>query len=180
VQYGVYTEVKEIGLTGKEEVLVVRMAAEDKKQIADAARKRGESITNFITSTALKEAKKVLARQEANMEKTITRPTHGGIPTFFKALCMTASEGGAHSYKYVGNSFGAATAGEIPWDANDDEWENMLEEVRRYIENEDRESIWQWYKEVYPSAMKLISARRRDSFVDGILEAYTNGKLWFL
>jgi len=167
-------------LTVKEEILVVRMATENKKQIADAARKCGESITNFITSTALKEAKKVLARQEVNMEKTITQPTHGGIPAFFRALCMTASEGGAHSYKYVGYSFGAATEGEIPWDANYDEWENMLEEVRGYIENEDRESIWQWYKEVYPSAMKLIPARRKDSFVDGILEAYTDGKLWFL
>jgi len=167
-------------LAGKEGMLVVRMATEDKKQIANAARKRGESITNFITSTALKEARKVLARQEANMEKTITRSTHGGIPTFFRALCMTASKGGEHSYKYVGYSFGAATSSEIPWDASYDEWENMLEEVRRYIENEDRESIWQWYKDVYPSAMKLIPARRKDSFVDGILEGYTDGKLWFL
>ncbi len=167
-------------MTGKEEIVIVRMATEDKKQIADAAKKRGESITNFITNTVLKEAKKVQVIKEASMENTVTRPTHGGIPTFFKALCMTASEGGAHNYRYVGYSFGAATEGEIPWDADYDEWWKMLDEVRKYIKNEDRKNIWQWYKNVYPNAMKLLPARRKDSFIDGILEAYTDGKLWFL
>jgi len=156
------------------------MTASDKNKIASAAKKQGGSITYFVTQTALKEAKKVLSKKEEDIMKTMTRPVHGGVPTFFRALCFTASHGGTHSYKDAGYSFGMATEGEMPFGADYDEWNKMLEEVQGYIENEDRENIWRWYREVYPQAMRLIPNRRRESFVDGILEAYNDGKLWFL
>ncbi len=114
------------------------------------------------------------------MENTVTRPTHGGTPTYFRALCLTASQGGAHSYKEVGYSFGMATESEIPFDADYDEWNIMLEEIRGYIENEDHKRIWQWYQGVYPQAMKLIPNGRKGTFIGGILEAYNDGKLWFI
>lgn len=163
----------------KEEILVIRMAPNDKKRIATAAEYRGESITNFVTRTALQKAKEVLSRKEKTME-TSTVPKHMGVPTFFKALCLTASQGGAHSYKHVGYSFGGATEGEQPWDANQEEWNEMLQEVQKYIKNGDRDNIWRWYRKVYPNAMKLVPIQRKDSFVNGILEAYNDGKLWFL
>ena len=165
-------------MTGKEEILILRMTPEDKKKITGAAKRQGESITFFVTEAALKEAKKVLLRKEREM--TVTRPAHGGIPTFFRALCLTASQGGTHSYKDAGYSFAMATESEIPFDADFDDWNKMLEKVRGYIKNGDRESIWQWYRGVYPQAMKLVPSRREDAFVDGILEAYNDGKLWFI
>jgi hypothetical protein len=167
-------------MVGKKEILILRMTPEDKKKITGAAERQGRSITEFVTQTALKEANKILLRKERNMETTVTRPSHGGVPTFFRALCFTASQGGTHSYKDAGYSFGMATEGEIPSDANWDEWNKMLEGVRRYIEKKDREGIWQWYRRVYPHAMELVPNRKKDVFVDGILEAYDNGKLWFI
>jgi len=114
------------------------------------------------------------------MERTTARPTHQGVPTYFGALCWTASNGGAHSYKHVGYSFGMATEGEMPFDADWDQWSKMLREVQQYIQKRDRENIWQWYQGVYARAMKLVPSRRREAFVDGIIGAYEDGNLWFL
>ena len=114
------------------------------------------------------------------MSKTVIGPSHMGIPTFFRALCLTASQGGTHSYKDAGYDFGIATAGEIPYDADSEEWDKMLEEVKRYIKSKDKERIWQWYRRVYPRAMELVPDRRKDAFVDGILQAYDDGRLWFI
>lgn len=167
-------------MVGKREILILRMTPEDKRKIESAAKRQGKSITYFVTQNALKEAQKVLFRKEKNMGITATRPSHMGIPTFFKALCLTASQGGTHSYKHVGYDFGTATEGEIPFDADFEKWGKMLEEVKRYIKNKDRERIWQWYRVVYPRAMKLVPDRRKEAFVNGILEAYDDGKLWFI
>lgn len=166
-------------MADKVEILILRVKSEDKTKIASAARKQGQSITNFITYIALKEANKIL-RKEREMGKTIERPVHGGIPTFFRALCLTASQGGSHSYKDAGYSFGIATEGEMLYDAGTDEWQKMLQEVSKYIENENRDGIWRWYKKVYPKAMTLVPNNRKSNFIDGILEAYNDGKLWFL
>jgi hypothetical protein len=167
-------------LVGKKEILILRMMPEDKRKITGAAQRQGKSITDFVTQTALKEAKRVLLRKEKNMETTVMRPSHGGIPTFFRALCLTASQGGTHSYKDAGYSFGMATVSEIPFDADFDEWNKILEGVRRYIEKKNREGIWQWYRRIYPHAMELVPNRKKDVFVDGILEAHDDGKLWFI
>lgn len=73
--------------------------------------------------------------------------------------------GGAQSYKWVGYTFGGATANEIPFDADSDQWEKMLQEVQNYVESGNEEQIWFWYKQTYPEAMALIPAKRKESFL---------------
>jgi len=48
----------------KEETLIVRMKAEDRKKVATAAKKQRQSISDFVTNAALKEADKVLLEKE--------------------------------------------------------------------------------------------------------------------
>lgn len=107
-------------------------------------------------------------------------PTFDGVPRYFQALCWTAAQGGISNYKNVGRTFAAATEGEQPYGADNEQWQDMLGKVRSHIKSRDRESIWKWYSEVYPRAMRLIPRRKQSSFVDGVLEAYEEGELWFL
>jgi len=165
----------------KTTTLIIRMAIEDKEKVTIAAAKQGLSITEFVTSATLNKAKAVLLKQKNIMENNdIRRPTHGGIPTYFRALCYTASKGGEQGYNWVGFSFSQDTESEVPSDADSEQWREMLGQIQKYIEYRDEENIWLWYKKTYPKALALIPAKRRKSFVRGILKAYDEGKLWFM
>ena len=163
----------------KTETLIIRIADFNKEKLFTAANKQGVSITEFVTRATLAKADAVLLKAK-KQELDNKRPTHHGVPRFFQGLCQTASQGGAQSYKWVGYTFGGATANEMPFDADSDQWENMLQEVQNYIESNNEEKIWLWYKQTYPEAMALIPAKRKESFVKGILEAYNAGELWFM
>ena len=51
-------------MVGKDKIIILRMAEKDKGKIAEAAKKQGNSITYFVTQTALKEAKKILSKKD--------------------------------------------------------------------------------------------------------------------
>jgi hypothetical protein len=168
-------------MQGKAETLIIRISGEDKKRVANAATLQGVSITEFVTRATLEKVKPILLKnEEFKGDKTNRRPTHGGVPTFFRALCLTASQGGAQNYKWVGFSFGQATEGEIPFDADWKKWKEMLKEVQKHITDRNHENVWLWYQETYPVAMALIPVKHRKSFVNGIMDAYDEGKLWFI
>ena len=51
----VYPLVTEVIMGAKDQIIILRMTSKDKDRIADAAKRQGDSITYFVTQTALKE-----------------------------------------------------------------------------------------------------------------------------
>ena len=163
----------------KDKTLIIRLTEAEKKDIENAAKKSGISMTTFAINTILKETKTVLSEKERMVENVIVRPTHKGVPTFFRVLCLTASQGGTHSYQEAGYHLASTTDSEMPFETDEDEWAENLQELEDFIINQDRDGIWRWYRQTYTRAMALVPIRRKDSFVDGVLEAFEEGRLWF-
>lgn len=105
---------------------------------------------------------------------------HTGIPSFFRALCYEASSGGEHSYKWAGYHLALHTYDQRPYDMDDDEWEKELKTLGALIDEGNRDGICEWYRKIYPKAMRLVPSRRKEIFVDGVLEAVEAGDMSFL
>ena len=76
----------------KDATLILRVNRETKLRIAEAARRRGKSMSSFIMDAAEAEARRVEARPPSDQGDS------GARPAFFRALCLTASQGGANGY----------------------------------------------------------------------------------
>lgn len=96
----------------------------------------------------------------------------GPCPTFLRALCCTASEGGQHSYKWAGYGLAGATQELQPWHLDEHQWEEEIDTLRHRIRAHDRAGIEQWYVKYLPRCMDLVPAPRRQKFVDGVLLAF--------
>jgi len=147
------------------------MLPEQKVEIETAAATLGQSVTKFLTDAALRRAHQVKTRQRP-------RGVHGGVPAFFRACCAEAALGGggyANAAWHLANAIGNGT--ESPYDVEEDEWRDEIESLVELISNEDTVGIWGWFKRHYPKCMKLVPTRRREQFVEGVLQAHEHGRL---
>jgi uncharacterized protein (DUF1778 family) len=69
---------------GKAEFIHVRVDADAKARIVEAAAREGKNVTTFVLDAAMREA----ARVERKPRGQFT-----GVPTFFRALCREATLG---------------------------------------------------------------------------------------
>jgi hypothetical protein len=154
----------------KGESVVLRISAEDKKAIKAAAERGGKSLTTFITEAAMKQAREVERRPPA-------KGIHGGVPTFFRACCMTAASGGESGYASPGWHLASAVGSQIPYDLDLDEWEQEVDALKELLADGDDEGAWDWFKRHYPKCMALVPTRRRDQFVQGVRRAYDEDRI---
>jgi hypothetical protein len=105
--------------------------------------------------------------------------THGGgVPTFFKACCFEAANGGANGYAHPGWHLAASLGTQVPDDIErDDDWQEEVEALEQLLADNDDESVWAWFKRHYPKCMALVPVRRRMQFVAGVRQAYEDDRV---
>jgi hypothetical protein len=104
----------------------------------------------------------------------------GPCPTFFRALCRTASEGGSGGYEWAGHGLTGAIPQLMPEDVEHDEWYDLVQEFIGLVCPEgpssgmsawpapDDEAVLAWLDRWLPRCMALVPRRRRDSFLKGV------------
>lgn len=151
---------------------MLRISEEDKAAIVEAAGKVAKSATRFVVDATLKEARAVARRPQPG------RGVHGGVPTFFRALCFEASHGGASGYEGAARALAGAIAGsQAPYDVEDDEWEQEIAVLKGLLKNDDEVGVWIWFRRHYPACIKLVPVRRREQFVAGVRRAYEKDRI---
>ena len=154
----------------KGESILLRLSSEDKAAIKAAADRQGLSLTTFITEAALKRAQQV-------QKAPVSRGVHGGVPTFFRACCHEAQQGGKNGYSNAGWHLTNAIGNECPYDLELDDWQQEVQKLHSLLAADDTEGVWEWCTRHYPTCMKLVPYRRRDQFVAGVRRAYDDGRV---
>lgn len=154
----------------KEKVLFIRVSEEKKKCLEKAARERHKSLTSFLLDAGIKEAQKKLPK--------VSPRAFRGAPTFFKALCAEARQGGANNYGLAGHELARHLASNIPYDFEEDEWLEQLDNLLNMIEEERDLDAWNWFREYYPKCMELVPNRRKDQFLSGVKEYLEKNELY--
>jgi hypothetical protein len=103
------------------------------------------------------------------------RGVHTGVPTYFRANCREATQGGDRGYFAPGYTLGRAVCNEQPYDLDMDEWAERIGALQVLLGQDDTEGTWHWFARHYPKMMALIPARRRDQFIAGVRAAYDDG-----
>jgi Protein of unknown function (DUF1778) len=136
--------------------LVLRISIEQKAEIQSGANALGQSLTTFFIDAALKQA----------------RGVHGGVPTWFRATCYEAANGGATSYETAGRKLASAVGAEVPHNVDLDDWVAEVAVLIDLLAGKDERGAWEWFQQHYPKFMALVPARRREQFIAGVLRAY--------
>jgi hypothetical protein len=145
--------------------LVLRISIEQKAEIQSGANALGQSLTTFVIDAALKQARRVAKRPP-------TRGVHGGVPTWFRATCYEAANGGATSYETAGRKLASAVGAEVPHNVDLDDWVAEVAVLIDLLAGKDERGAWEWFQQHYPKFMALVPARRREQFIAGVLRAY--------
>jgi hypothetical protein len=180
-------------------IVCFRTSADFKNRIEDAARRKGQSQSTFLTRAALAAVRKAEAMPVENQKRV-----KGALPTYFRARCAEAKQGGSLGYQWAAYELARHLSEHKPDELDRDEWEGALgrlsemlcptkEEapeqplVVRLIRDDERElpdgrivprndeAIWDWFKEYFPRCTKLVPRRRWCQFVAGIYRALGDG-----
>lgn len=145
----------------KDANIILRISPEDKDLIEKAAGAHGQSVTTFMVRAAL---------QKANRTDFTPGVMHG-VPTFFKALCYEASQGGGYSYRDVGRKLASSIASFIPDDLGYDEWDEKVQELGKALTKSDTwDDALEWFEHYIPKCWKLIPKRKQVHFAEGAAE----------
>jgi hypothetical protein len=96
------------------------------------------------------------------------RTGSGACPSYFRALCRTATDGTTGGYRHVGAQFIGGVASIIEGDADD---QAKLDELAALVGARDDAGTLAWFDRELPRCMALIPARRRHQFLAGIYQA---------
>ena len=99
------------------------------------------------------------------------------MPSFFRAGCLEASQGGTNTYATPAWHLAIHLDQQSPYDVDQDEWSNEIDKLLELCAKEDEGTIWQWFTDHYPKCMELVPDRRKDQFVKGILQAYEDDRI---
>lgn len=92
----------------------------------------------------------------------------GGVPTFFRASCHTASRGGKDGYTDAGYTLAYHLHRLVPYEVDHEEWQAAVEQFTELLDSEDDEKALTWLSDHYPRCMALVPERRRAAFLDGV------------
>ena len=147
-----------------------------KQRIVRAAHQTGVSMSEFIEEAATKAVERLEKRCQMASATSNAGPAHmhGGVPTFFRSLCATASRGGDHGYTRVGFQLAQHVGGEVPYTDGTDDWAYEVVRLNKAVSIKNaadrRKATLAWFDEHFPRIMKLIPRRRRRLFVEGVDE----------
>lgn len=150
----------------KESHIIVRVSEEDKKRIVAAARSVGKSITLFVLEVTMKAVDSIEERTKSDRPRIIGK---GHCPTWFRASCWTASQGGSMSYRWVGKQMAGSLGAEEPYEL-EEVWEERVEELRELLRSDDDERVIEWFHENLPAFISLVPSRRHAIFISGLRE----------
>jgi len=94
-----------------------------------------------------------------------SRTGSGACPSYFRALCRTATDGTTGGYRHVGHQFIGGVASIIEGD--DDDLAKLDELAARVLARDDAGTL-AWFDRELPRCMALIPARRRHQFLAGV------------
>jgi hypothetical protein len=153
----------------KNATIILRVDAETKAGIEAAAKRKGQSMTSFILETAAK-----AAGLEKPMMTTLLKPKgKGPCPTFFRALCYEAEQGG-EGYFSAGFELAGGLASLLPYEEmGDDEWHREIRKLSK-LRGNDQKTL-EWFSRHLPRCLSLIPNRRREQFLAGVYEAIVQG-----
>ncbi len=144
----------------KEHLITMRVSAEDKEALEEAARARGQSLTKFLIDSGRKQAR-------SKRKPKLTGP----LPTFFRALCEQAKLGGANGYWTAGHELTRHLDALKPYDIeSESRWLAEIEHLAGYIDDGDDDASWEWFEKYLPRCAALVPKRRRESFIAGVAD----------
>ena len=128
-------------------------------------------MTEFVIAAAAKAAERNKPRNHG---------THRGVPSFFRAHCMTAKTtgGGAATYGNAAHELTRHLESLQPYDIATDDWYGELQELAALVQTAsgpDVDAVWNWFRRHFPNAMRLVPSRRKSVFVDGVRRAFESG-----
>ena len=118
------------------------------------------------------------AQKEAKRVERQNPKVHHGVPTYFRACCVEARNGGEWGYANAGYHLASALYSQMPYDGvDDDEWGTEVDTLLELLADGDGDGVWQWFGKHYPKCMKLVPSRRKERFVKGVLLAHEEGRI---
>lgn len=102
------------------------------------------------------------------MDSSVPRFT--GVPTFFRACCNTARQGGDCGYQTAGRELMRHYRSRIPHGYCFQEWSEICEHLDLSLADGDLKAAEAWFSAWYPRCMALVPKRRRGSFMKGVTE----------
>jgi hypothetical protein len=153
----------------KSEVIFIRVDAEVKRRLEEAAESQGLTLTSFLIRAAEAAAGAVTKKRAKFREPshTVPRKTSGACPTFFKAICQEARRGGELGYDWAGRNLLRKAASLISWDTVD-QLKAKEAELSGLVWSRDDTGVLAWFDRELPRCMALIPRRRRKQFLLGI------------
>jgi hypothetical protein len=139
--------------------IVIRVSAEDKANLEDAAKARSQSITSFLVEAGKKEAAK---------KPRVSSAGFRGIPTNIKAGLYEAQHGGTNGYFWVGKRLAAQLESLVPYDMDFDQWDRYIDDLHGMVSRGDDPETWAWLKRFFPRVMQLVPSRRKEQFLKGL------------
>lgn len=148
------------------ETLILRIDQKLKRRLAEVARRKGVSMTTFVTE----EVDKAVARAERQPKKPSTG-TFRGVPTFFRAACAEAQRGGEGGYRGAGWTLALHAEQMLGEELTGKELKPKLDDVQKAVEKKDAAAVAAWFEREFPRCMELVPRRRREQFGLGVLDA---------
>lgn len=106
-----------------------------------------------------------------------------GIPTFFRACCREARTQ-RNGYAGPGYHLAIGLAGMVPYDCDDDDWQEELNKLEALLSPtdpgklRDDNAVWEWFASHYPKCMALVPRRRREQFLKGVYQALDDDRIF--
>ena len=148
----------------KDKIIVLRVDADAKHRIANAARLSGRSITDFVLENVMKVATRVEQSKSSGPKEL-----RGPCPSFFKACCNTATAGGSSSYRSAAIELTRHLRKLRPYALEKGPWLKRMESLHQLLDaGEADDTINDWFDANLPRCMARVPKRRRRSFVAGV------------
>jgi hypothetical protein len=117
--------------------------------------------------------RQVLSKGGHAMLSSSTVPVFHGIPTYFLAIVRDIrSRRIAAGYDHAGYHLALhlMDVGQIPYDAELDEWENQVKVLDELLAAERLADAINWFLVRFPQCMIHVPKRRRVSFLHGVIQ----------
>jgi hypothetical protein len=93
----------------------------------------------------------------------------GACPSFFCALCLTASAGGRNGYENAGYGLAPIFADPTQYDfGTDEEYVEAARDLVLLVNEREDEGILCWLEEYFPRCLALVPDEDRQEFLNGI------------
>jgi len=96
------------------------------------------------------------------------------LPNYFLACCGEARVGSTNGYFGPGYHLSIHLPSLLNGDDHDDA---QIDQLTGFLQTEDLKKIYAWFKTYLPRCMKCIPARRKNTFLRGVLSAWENDKM---